>query len=246
MFNLSFLLPRDTSSFIEPASHEWLAPQDGDVRSPCPALNTLANHSYLPHDGKKLDASIIIHALKEGYGLSGALANVLAHGGVALLGQQGKFGLDDLARHNRIEHDASLVHDDAKPRDEYAPTTPDRKLIEEFLDHIKDGKVVTVEDVARARVWRQSQCPGLNGLQAEIARGEMAIALGLFTQPGSDEEGIPIDLMRLWFSEERLPEGWKPTHTQGLLQTIHTSRKLSNDMKRIEEEGETTVPDDSA
>lgn len=28
-------------------SHEWCPPQEGDSRSPCPALNTLANHGYL-------------------------------------------------------------------------------------------------------------------------------------------------------------------------------------------------------
>ena len=27
--------------------HKWLPQQPGEVRSPCPALNTLANHSYL-------------------------------------------------------------------------------------------------------------------------------------------------------------------------------------------------------
>jgi len=243
MFNLSFSSHdgASTSAVIEPDTHEWRAPQDGDVRSPCPALNTLANHGYLPHDGKQLDAATLIHALKEGYGLSGALADVLAYGGVALLGQRGKFSLNDLARHNRIEHNASLVHDDAKGRDEYAPIAADKKLIEEFLDHIKDGKVVTVEDVARARVWRESQCAGLNRVQQEIARGEMAIAIGLFSQPDSNEEGIPIDLMRIWFSEERLPKGWKPTHTQGLLQTIHTSQQISNEMTKIKEDGEITI-----
>jgi hypothetical protein len=25
----------------------WVAPSDGDSRSPCPALNSLANHGYL-------------------------------------------------------------------------------------------------------------------------------------------------------------------------------------------------------
>jgi len=74
----------------------------------------------------------------------------------------------------------------------------------------------------------------------------MAITLGLFSQPDSDQEGIPIDLMRIWFSEERLPDGWKPTHTQGLLQTIQASRQISNEMKKIEEESKNTVPDDSA
>jgi len=226
----------DSSPVGEAESHEWRPQQPGDVRSPCPALNTLANHGYLPRDGKQLTASVLIRGLEEGYGLSGPLANVLAIGGVALLGQLGTFGLNDLARHNRIEHDASLGHRDTKGRDEYAPLSPDSTLVKQFLDHANDGRLMTVEDVARARVLRESQCPALNNLHAEVARGEMAIALGLFSEPNSDRQGIPVDMLRNWFSQERLPDGWKPTHTQGLLETMRTSRQIFNEMKRIEEE----------
>lgn len=200
-----------------------------------------------PHDGKELDASIITHALEEGYGLSGQLANFLVLGGIALLGQVGPFGLNDLARHDRIEHNASLVHDDTKPRDEYAPIAPNPALIKQFFEEVKDGQFVTVEDVARARVWRESQCPVLSRFQAEIARGEMAIALGLFSQPESEthRRGIPVDMLRAWFSEERLPDGWKPTHTQGLLETIEASTQLRNEMKNIVDSGEDVTPVDS-
>jgi len=222
-------------------SHEWRPQQPGEVRSPCPALNTLANHSYLPHDGKQLNSTILIRALEQGYGLSSVLAHILVIGGIALLQQLGNFDLSDLARHNRIEHDASLVHDDTKARDEYAPIAPDSKLIDQFLEQAKDGRFMTIEDVARARVWREAQCPVLNHLHAEIARGEMAIAIGLFGQQDSDDgnkQGIPVDMLRVWLGEERLPDGWKPNHTQGLLETMRTSRQIYNDMKKIEDHGE--------
>ncbi|KAH8996693.1 Cloroperoxidase [Lactarius akahatsu] len=220
------------------SSHEWVPKQPGDVRSPCPALNTLANHGYLPHDGKQLTAPILIHALQEGYGLSTPLAHLLVHGGIFLLGQTGAFGLNDLARHNRIEHDASLVHDDAKGRDEYAPISPSSTMVMNFLAQAEDGRVLTAEDVARARVERESQCPVLNSLHAEVARGEMAIALGLFGQENADhQEGVPLDMLRQWLAEERLPEGWKPTHTQGLLQTIRTAREIRSLMATFKKEG---------
>ncbi|KAI0300583.1 Chloroperoxidase [Multifurca ochricompacta] len=223
-------------SVVGENSHEWCPQQPGDVRSPCPALNTLANHGYLPRDGKQLTPAIMIQALQEGYGLSTPLAYLLVYGGTALLGQAGAFGLDDLARHNRIEHDASLVHNDTPDRDEYAPISPDAKLVGEFLHRAEDGQIMTVEDVARARVERESQCPVLNGLHAEIARGEMAIALGLFSQTNSDQQGIPLDMLRIWLSEERLPDGWKPTHTQGLLQTIRASRQIRTLMTKFKDE----------
>ena len=31
--------------------HTWVAPGAGDQRGPCPGLNALANHGYLPHNG---------------------------------------------------------------------------------------------------------------------------------------------------------------------------------------------------
>ena len=31
--------------------HAWVAPRAGDQRGPCPGLNALANHGYLPHNG---------------------------------------------------------------------------------------------------------------------------------------------------------------------------------------------------
>ncbi|KAI5360403.1 Putative chloroperoxidase [Septoria linicola] len=31
--------------------HEWRAPREGDARGPCPGLNALANHGYLPRNG---------------------------------------------------------------------------------------------------------------------------------------------------------------------------------------------------
>jgi hypothetical protein len=160
----------------------------------------------------------------------------LAYGGIGLLEQMGSFGLDDLARHNRIEHDASLVHDDTPERDEYAPISPDSTLVRQFLNTAKDGHLMTAEDIARARVVRESQSHVLDNLHAEIAKGEMAIVLGLFGEPRSAKHGIPVDTLRVWITEERLPDGWKPTHKQGLLQTIHSSRQISSHMKRIEQE----------
>ena len=37
----------DAVQLDEQETHEWRAPQEGDSRAPCPALNALANHGYL-------------------------------------------------------------------------------------------------------------------------------------------------------------------------------------------------------
>lgn len=72
-----------------------------------------------------------------------------------------------------------------------------------------------LEDIARARVRREKEAGPLGRLQARIARGEIAIAFGVFATTIGDKVGIPADFLRTWILDERLPDGWKPTHKTG-------------------------------
>ena len=45
--------------------YAWVAPGAGDQRGPCPGLNALANHGYLPHNGVA-DIPTIISAVSTG------------------------------------------------------------------------------------------------------------------------------------------------------------------------------------
>lgn len=40
---------------------DWRAPVAGELRSPCPALNALANHGILPRDGRNSTFSTTSH-----------------------------------------------------------------------------------------------------------------------------------------------------------------------------------------
>ncbi len=48
-------------------THAWVAPNlaAGDQRGPCPGLNALANHGYLPHNGVA-DITTIVQATNTG------------------------------------------------------------------------------------------------------------------------------------------------------------------------------------
>jgi hypothetical protein len=101
--------------------HEWKSPLPSDIRSVCPALNTLANHGYISRDGQNLSALQIAYGLKACYGLSTGMALFLSFGGVFLIRGPFKFcflgALHTINRHFDVkffgvEHDASLVHED--------------------------------------------------------------------------------------------------------------------------------------
>lgn len=92
--------------------HPWIKPGPGDVRSPCPGLNTLANHGILPRNGKGLTVPMLNSALLSGYNVGMDFSTVIGSAGLlssptAPLATS--FDLDNLDKHNfPIEHDASL------------------------------------------------------------------------------------------------------------------------------------------
>lgn len=94
----------------------WEAAGANDVRSPCPALNTLANHGFLPHSGKGISLPQLITALNDGMNVGADFA--VAAGALSLFAVQDdplalSFNLDDLNEHNfPVEHDASLSRAD--------------------------------------------------------------------------------------------------------------------------------------
>jgi hypothetical protein len=50
-------------------AHAYLAPGPGDARGPCPGLNALANHNYLPHNGVATIQQFI-DATNAGFGMA--------------------------------------------------------------------------------------------------------------------------------------------------------------------------------
>ncbi|KAJ7650936.1 Chloroperoxidase [Roridomyces roridus] len=93
-------------------SHQWVAPTASDLRSPCPGLNTLANHGYLPRNGRNISVPMLLDAALEGFNV-GADAIIQA-AKVGLLSGDAPTTLDlnALALHNLVEHDVSLSRGD--------------------------------------------------------------------------------------------------------------------------------------
>lgn len=107
----------------------WAPPGPGDVRGPCPAMNSMvnsislrnkirllihtftqANHHIIPHNGKNLTVALLTTALAETFNLSPEMGTIVSTIGLSTAPDPtvGHFQLNHLNKHNAFEHDASL------------------------------------------------------------------------------------------------------------------------------------------
>jgi hypothetical protein len=118
----------------------------------------LANHGYLPHDGKNIDYAMINKASQEAYNFAPGFyvdaVNIVFQFGISTTNRPNEtFNLVDLARHDAIEVDGSLTRNDIYFGDDvhfdasvFAPVAIDLGL---NYSHRAD-RYVTVETAARA------------------------------------------------------------------------------------------------
>ncbi|CAF4377053.1 unnamed protein product [Adineta steineri] len=53
---------KSARAFANESEYQYQPPGPNDSRSPCPALNALANHGYLPRDGKNIPQEVLQRA----------------------------------------------------------------------------------------------------------------------------------------------------------------------------------------
>lgn len=195
----------------------------------------MANHGYLPRSGKGISFTQIARALVECYGLRTFFAYFLSYGGAFLLRQWGPICLSDIARHGAVEHDASLAHKDTPPGGVYAPLEVNEEMLDQSMGWMTeegDG-MIDAQDVGHARVNREKYSKPLTDMYAEVARGEMGIALVMFAPEGSPPGAVPAEYFREWLGSERLPLGgtWRPTRKTGLFATINQTKQMKKTME---------------
>ena len=73
-------------------------------------LNTLANHEFLPHNGRAFTLRMVKDALKTALNVSEDLSELLHYQALKTnrAPNATTWGLDTLSIHNILEHDASL------------------------------------------------------------------------------------------------------------------------------------------
>lgn len=111
---------------IAEEGHPYVAPGPGDARGPCPGLNTLANHGYLPHNGI-VSPDQLVRAVWEALSMSPDLGAILTVAGFVFKGDINTMKLSiggevpgagvGLSQHGTIEGDGSVTREDSALED---------------------------------------------------------------------------------------------------------------------------------
>eukprot|EP00475_Leptophrys_vorax_P036713 TRINITY_DN624_c0_g1_i2.p1 TRINITY_DN624_c0_g1~~TRINITY_DN624_c0_g1_i2.p1 ORF type:complete len:270 (+),score=72.65 TRINITY_DN624_c0_g1_i2:92-901(+) len=216
-----------TASLTGTTVNPWQAPSDTDKRSPCPGLNTLANHGYINHNGLDITAADIANGLVEVYNFEPGFASGLA---AQSLGAFNATSIDlyTLGKHGLIEHDVSLTRNDFNDEGTDAYTFQE-ELWEELASQSQDGTTLTWQDFAyhiKNRIAEEKSS------DTKIVYGEVQAqagyaAVSFVTQSFGDFVGQTgsLDIYKVLWNEERISEDWVRPTNQFTLQQFGDSGK---------------------
>jgi hypothetical protein len=224
---------RDTGpKGIPDKKHPYRAPREKDQRGPCPGLNTLANHGYLPRDGVASFAEIV-EAVQEGYNMDYVLGAgiaafaMLTRGNVLLdrlsIGGETKKvprlpnDLDGtpggLAAHGRFEGDVSFSRHDHALGDS-------RHFQQDLFDQMlaTQKKFGNGTDIVTADALRQMKKDRFedsllrnpafefHAVRETFSFGEAAFTYRLFANGSEGVLRVPV--MTSFYAHETFPPNW--------------------------------------
>jgi len=129
----------------------WAPPGPNDFRAPCPAMNSIANHHFIQHDGRNITVPKLVQVMMDVFNLSKELATKVSDLGLLTADNPagGVFTLDDLNKHNLFEHDASLSRCDLNICGDNHSFN--QTIFDDFLSFFNDTDHITIERAAAAR-----------------------------------------------------------------------------------------------
>ncbi|KAF3005013.1 hypothetical protein E8E13_008838 [Curvularia kusanoi] len=193
---------------------EYSPPREGDSRSACPMLNAMANHGILPHDGKNITFRDLNTAVRQTFNFAPSFCFFVPKFSADFLGRSywtDKFDLEELSKHNAIEHDASLTRRDVAHVPDQGK--PDLMLVEELLNTATgkgaDGKpILTKEDLSKQLAKRRAEA------RAENPEYSESLFHNMFGSANSSTMltifGGRVDDLKPMLTEERFSENWQP------------------------------------
>jgi hypothetical protein len=203
--------------------HEWMAPSANDckliylhallldvtllssilVRGPCPMLNTLSNHGFLPRDGRNITKENAIKGLKGGLNFNESLGGLMWEQAIVANPEPNAtfFTLEMLNVHNVLEHDASLSRSDAFFGNNHifneTVFNESRKWWTE--------ETITAKQLAHSKIYRQLESRAMNpnytfsASTEEFSLGEVAAPVVAFGE--LDTGNVNRSLVEYFFGQ---------------------------------------------
>lgn len=174
----------------------------------------MANHGILPHDGRNITFVELNHKIRQTFNFAPTFCFFVPKFAADFLNRsywKDKFDLEEISKHNAIEHDASLTRQDAALVPDQAK--PDLKLVHDLLAEatgkMADGSArLTIPDLSRALSKRRVDARKTNKDYSEsffhniFGSSNSSTMLTLFG--GSINDLTPM------LTEERFSEHWEP------------------------------------
>ncbi|TFK18285.1 Cloroperoxidase [Coprinopsis marcescibilis] len=222
------------TKLVDDRDHPWKPLRSGDQRGPCPGLNVLASHGYLPRNGIATPAQLII-ATQDGFNFDNIAARVAAYSGMLLSGnlvtdllsigaKTSKTGPDPpppatvagLNTHGAIEGDASMSRGDAFFGDNHSFNQTLWNQFADFSNRFGNGFYnYTVAGQFRKHLIEQSIAENpqfsLMGFNHFGAYGTSVLPINMFVDGRkTDSEAGQLDLVSALsiFRDMRYPRGF--------------------------------------
>ncbi|KAM7196868.1 Cloroperoxidase [Naviculisporaceae sp. PSN 640] len=195
-------------------NYAFKKPGPTDYRSPCPMLNTLANHNYIPHNGRNVSIDQIVAGIDKALNIEPAGVRPIAElaSTTSTTGVPGTMNLNDLGKHGVIEHDSSLSRKDTALGDNIAF---DAQVFDPVAETLFASEKISITTAAQARRQRIAAAaaanPQFNFTAREDGASALESALYLAVFGNGVEGDARSDWVEVFFREERLPyrEGFR-------------------------------------
>ncbi|KAF9032968.1 Chloroperoxidase [Panaeolus papilionaceus] len=231
---------KDTKAkLVNDKAHPWKAARAGDMRGPCPGLNTLASHGYLPRNGIATPGQIM-RAVQEGFNMDFGTALLVTYAAhlvdgnvvtnlISIGGKSSKTGPDPpppaivggLNTHAVFEGDASLTRADDFFGDNHSFN---ETLFQQFVQASNKygaGKYnLTV--AAELRYQRIQDSIATNpkfdftSPRFFTAYAETTFPINFFIDGRKENGQLDVDVARSFFQHSRMPDGFfRPSSPRG-------------------------------
>ncbi|PPR06380.1 hypothetical protein CVT26_004641 [Gymnopilus dilepis] len=223
---------KDTSAkLVNDAAHPWRPAAPGDIRGPCPGLNTLASHGWLPRNGIATPDQIIT-AVQEGFNMDNSLARFVTYAAFLVdgnvvtnllsIGQKtAETGpappapaiVGGLNTHAVFEGDSSMTRADFFFGDNH---DFNETLFDQFVDFSNrfGGGFYNLTVAGELRFQRVMQSIATNPTFSFVAPryftayAESVFPLNFFIDGRKDDGQLDMETARGFFQNSRMPDGF--------------------------------------